>query len=133
MQGEDNPYPAMTDSIYIKSFQCEEIGGVETCPVPPPPPEAEPEEFVRRWSNASMWQELGHDGVPAFPNAKDAVVKIPAEWMVLMDVEYVMLQHLEVYGSLMFDDNLKSTTLRLQTLQIWDGLVRPGHLTLDDM
>jgi hypothetical protein len=129
LTGDGNPYPAMTDTIKLLTFQCEEIDGKETCPTPPPPPEVEPEDFIRRWSNASIWRELGHDDIPAFPNAKDAVVTIPAAWNVLLDMEYVQLQHLEVYGRLLFDDSMKSTTLRVQTLQIWDGEVLAGNAT----
>ena len=127
--GTGNEYSATTSKVYVQKFACPEVNGQEVCPLPPAPPPAVPEDTIRLWSNASMWIELGHDGVPAFPNLKDQVVKIPAEWTVMMDRDYVQLENLEVYGTLMFDEGLKSTTLRVQTLQIWGGTVIAGNST----
>ena len=126
--GTGNDYLATTSKVVVKKFACPEVDGEEVCPEPPAP-QPVPEDMIRLWSNASMWIELGHDGIPAFPNLKDQVVKIPFEWTVMIDSEYVQIENLEVYGTLMFDDSLKSTTLRVQALQIWGGTVMAGNST----
>eukprot|EP00951_Prasinocladus_malaysianus_P048608 scaffold660391_cov57-Prasinocladus_malaysianus.AAC.1 len=62
-------------------FVCPEVNGYVSCPVPAAPtpsPAQEPED--RLWSDAATWIELGHDGLPAFPNPKDETVTIPAGW-----------------------------------------------------
>uniref|UniRef100_A0A061S937 Ipt tig domain containing protein n=1 Tax=Tetraselmis sp. GSL018 TaxID=582737 RepID=A0A061S937_9CHLO len=129
MSGTNHKYPAITDNVRVVRFECPEVDGVEVCPVPERPQPGETEDSVRRWSNASMWQELGHDGVPSFPNSKDNTVKIPVEWTVLMDRSFVEVLNLEVYGRLIFDESLSSTTLRVHTLQIWGGEVVAGNET----
>ena len=125
--GTGNVWEATTTTLRVKKFACPEIDGEEVCPVPPAPPPVEEEDFIRLWSNASMWIERGHTGVPTFTNPGDAVVEIPAEWQVKIDQDFIQLIDLHVFGRLIFDDTLKATWLRVQTLQIWGGEVVAGN------
>ena len=75
------------------------------------------EDFIRLWSNASMW-----------PNAtlpiENEIVLIPELWRVLLDVDPPNLARLIIDGELIFDNSRTMSTLAASI--IW---VRLGNLT----
>ena len=58
--GNGNEWEATTTTLRVKKFACPEVDGEEVCPVPPAPPPVEEEDFIRLWSNETMWIEIGH-------------------------------------------------------------------------
>eukprot|EP00898_Chlorokybus_atmophyticus_P004648 jgi/Chlat1/5184/Chrsp33S05041 len=102
------------DVITIKAFQCPRMG----CPIPPSDT-ADREQFIRNWSNDTMWP----GGI--MPQEGDNVL-IPNMWRVTMDIEPPQLSTLEIQGELYFDENLASTNLQAEVIYVRGGILRAG-------
>lgn len=109
--------------ITLRVYRC----FYEDCitPVPPPPPQGRPAEFLR-WSNVDDWEGTeplyGGYGRTLPTNGSD--VMIQTDWYMLADIELPYLNQLLIYGTLEIEDRPGETmVLNASIIFVSGGLI----------
>lgn len=69
-----------------------------------------------------LWSSLaGWEGRQALPGESDPLVEVKSAWRVTLDIDTPVLQHLKVYGTLVFLDSPGGVTLNAKIVEIMEG------------